>query len=59
MIHFSSISSNFPLDILELNGNPLGDAWLLHGNPIKDIGNAHGNFVVGDDEELRVAGEFL
>ena len=52
-------SGNLPLNVLELNSNPLGDAWLLHRNPIKHVGNAHGDLAVGNDEELRVAGELF
>ena len=58
-VRYTKFSRDLTLDILELNGNPLGDAWLLHRNPIKHVGNAHGDLAVGNDEELRVAGELL
>ena len=58
-IGIKGISSDLALDIFELDGNPLGDAWLLHGNPVKHVGNAHGDLVVGNNEELRIAGELL
>ena len=50
---------DLPLNVFELNGNPLGHAGFLHGNPIKYVGDTHGGFVVSNNKELCILGKFF
>src|SRR5688500_13584449 len=47
------------IDLVELDGDALGDALFLHGDAVEDVGDLHGALVVGDDDELRGVEEFL
>ena len=49
----------FGLDLVELDGDEVGDASLLHGDAVELGGGLHGELVVGDEHELGVGRHLL
>src|SRR5687767_5395233 len=45
------------IDLIEADGDALGDALFLHGDAVEDVGDLHGALRVGDDDELGLVEE--
>ena len=63
--HLMDIFQTIPLRLRiqlfvnEIHGNQRGNTFFLHGDAVQRLRRIHGSAPVGDDDELRVGGQFL